>query len=931
MEAQRWRTISRLCHEALDRSPEERRSFLDTACLGDEALRREVESLLEQAASAGALSAGFAPLEGRESPTDMAASPLTGRRIGAYEVHDLIAVGGMGAVYRARDTRLMRDVAIKILPPLFTMDPERLMRFQREARVLAALNHPNIATIHGIEKANHIHAIVLEFIEGDTLADRIGRGPIPLDNTLKIARQLADALEAAHEKGFIHRDLKPANIKITSDGTVKVLDFGLAKIAAGALATDPAEPTLSFDGTRDGRVIGTAAYMSPEQARGQTVDKRTDIWAFGCVLYEMLTGRPTFSGETVSDIIAGVLERPPKWSVLPPETPAAVTRLLGRCLERNLSRRLRDIADARLDIEEADSARVQITASVTGAAKSKREIEFRRLTDLVGMKESPAVSPDGKMVAFVALVGNRRQICIRMLAGGAPLQVTHDDVDHEQPRWAPDSSAIIYFSPGPNRDGLGTIWEIGTLGGLPRRVTRALSGGDISHDGQRIAVVQSTGGRPEVITVARDGSRKQCVVVLAEGDVYSMPRWAPDDSAIAFQRTGGVRFFDMRLEVVAVTNGERREVARADRLQGFSWLPDGSGLIYSSSYGSTLLYPPAFNLRMVRTADGQNQQLTFGDVSYVDPDVDSAGRLVAGRLRGQSDIWRFPVTGTPADNMRNAVRITRQTGLAQTPSVSPDGAELVYLSDNGGHGNLWVIRTDATGLRQITFERDAAVAMGMPVWSPDGNHIAFITERGDQIGVSVIEPDGCGLRELVRSGWAPCWSADGQWLYYSVARDGSQHIEKVHVDGGEPIAVRSDAGWSAVGSNGGTLFFVRWLRSQFWGTWGEAEIHAAAMAGNGPTQVLAKIPASRVPLWPFTHQWFASPDGRWLAAPLKNGATTNIWVLPVTGEPMRAVTDFGDRAILIARSVSWSADSQHLYAAVAESETDIVLLDGLLG
>ena len=543
-------------------------------------------------------------------------------------------------------------------------------------------------------------------------------------------------------------------------------------------------------------IIGTAAYMSPEQARGQAVDKRTDIWAFGCVLYEMLTGQPAFSGESVPDIIAGVLERTPQWEVLRAETPVAVSRLLRRCLEKDLRRRLHDIADARLDIEEADLQRSQTAASATVAARSKREIEFRRLTDLIGMKESPAVSPDGKMVAFVALVGNRRQIWIRMLAGGAPLQVTHDDVDHEQPRWTPDSSSIIYFSPGPNRDGLGTIWEIGTLGGPPRRVTAALSGGDVSHDGKRIAVVQSTGGRPEVVTVARDGSRRQCVAVLAPGDMCSTPRWAPDDKAIAFQRTGGVRFFDMRLEVVAVANGERREVARGDRMHGFSWLPDGSGLIYSSSYGSTVLYPPVFNLRMVRTADGQDQQLTFGDVSYVDPDVDSAGRLVAGRLRGQSDIWRFPVAGTPTDNMRNAVRVTRQTGLAQTPSVSPDGAELVFLSDNGGHGNLWVMRTDATGLRQITFERDSAVVIGMPVWSPAGTHIAFITELGDQIGVSVIEPDGCGLRELVPSGWAPCWSADGQWLYYSVARDGSQHIEKVHVDGGEPIAVRSDAGWN---------------------------------------------------------------------------------------------------------------------------------------
>jgi Tol biopolymer transport system component len=217
----------------------------------------------------------------------------------------------------------------------------------------------------------------------------------------------------------------------------------------------------------------------------------------------------------------------------------------------------------------------------------------------------------------------------------------------------------------------------------------------------------------------------------------------------------------------------------------------------------------------------------------------------------------------------------------------------------------------------------------MPVWSPAGDRIAFIVECGDQIGVSVVEPDGSGLRDVVPHGWAPCWSADGQWLYYSATRDGSHTLEKVSVEGRTPVLVRSDGGWPAVTPDGTTVFFLRWLRPEIWGTWGDAEVHCAPVDG-GPSDVVARIASARVPIWPFTLQLFLSPDGQWLAAPLIDGATTNLWVLPVAGGSMRAVTDFGDRSILITRSVSWSADSQHLYAAVAESETDIVLLDGLV-
>ena len=292
-----------------------------------------------------------------------------GTRLGHYDVTSLIGEGGMGQVWQATDTQLNRQVALKILPDAFSADPDRLARFTREAQILASLNHPNIAAIHGIEEAERTRALVLELVEGPTLADRIAKGPIPVDEALPIAKQIAEALEAAHEAGVIHRDLKPANIKVREDGTVKVLDFGLAKALAGdAQAADLSQsPTVTAAGTREGVILGTAAYMSPEQARGKPLDKRTDIWSFGCVLFEMLTGQAAFGALTVSDTIANVLGREPTWGVLPAGTPAAVGTLMRRCLHRSAGERLRDIGDARVELNEASGLRPKEQAGKSSA------------------------------------------------------------------------------------------------------------------------------------------------------------------------------------------------------------------------------------------------------------------------------------------------------------------------------------------------------------------------------------------------------------------------------------------------------------------------------------------------------------------------------------------------------------------------------------
>jgi serine/threonine protein kinase len=277
---------------------------------------------------------------------------LIGRQLGAYRVVSLLGAGGMGEVYRARDTTLGRDVALKVLPAIFTADRDRLARFEREARTLATLNHPHIGAIYGLEEHDNIRVLVLEIVEGSTLATRLAKRPLPLMEALDIARQIAEALEAAHEKGIVHRDLKPANISVTSDGIAKVLDFGLAKVLpAEGSALDVTETwAMTSEGTMEGMIVGTAPYMSPEQARGKAVDKRSDIWSFGCVLYEMLAGRRAFPGETLSDTVAAILEREPVWSALPEKTPPGIRQLLHRCLEKDPKARLRDIGEARIEL-----------------------------------------------------------------------------------------------------------------------------------------------------------------------------------------------------------------------------------------------------------------------------------------------------------------------------------------------------------------------------------------------------------------------------------------------------------------------------------------------------------------------------------------------------------------------------------------------------
>ena len=870
----------------------------------------------------------------------------------------------MGEVYRARDTKLGRDVALKLLPPLFTADADRRARFEREARLLASLNHPHIGAIYGFEDAGNVPALVLELVEGHTLDDRVRRGPLPLAEALAVAQQIADALDAAHSAGIIHRDLKPSNIKITPDGVVKVLDFGLAKaLALDGPHSDPSKSTtMTAGGTNVGVILGTAAYMSPEQARGQPVDKRTDIWAFACVLFEMLTGSSAFARETATDTIAAVLGAEPEWKSLPADTPGSIRRLLTRCLQKDARRRLHDIADARIEIEETIAtpaepapvptprrwSRLALSALSLGIATvlvflwpardrfgrpptgpSPPDTRVIRLTDIPGLAESPAISPDGRSVAFTGAVGGKRQVFVQLIAGGAPLEITRDTVDHECPRWSPDSSSILYFSPAVSGTVQGSIWESPALGGVPRRVVNSVGCADISPTDGRLALFRLAKEGIQLVTAPPDGSRFDVVAEFASVTYYLYPRWSPDGKWIAFQRGDSIRF---DIFVVPTTGGKPQQLTRDNNMMsGFAWLPDSTGIVYSSGRDSTMPYLPTLGLWQVRLRDGRVRRVTSGETSYMSPDISKSGAILVSRMKMQTDIWKFPVDGPPTENVRRGIRVTRQTGQVLTPTASPDGKEVAFLSDSGGHANLWVLNTERGGLRQITHERDPNMAVGVPVWSPNGHTIAFVSSRGNQglaFGVWLVDSDGSNLRNFVNPGLGPAWSPDGRWVYYATrggAAGTSAVLKKMPVDGGPPVAVTTEPLRNVIGLHGTTLYYT-FERPLVDGT-PEFEIRVATPE-DAPFRVLARIPGSRVPIWQIVNPAL-SPDGKWLAQALTDGFTTNLWVLSTTTGEWRQITDFGERATFIARRVSWSSDGRSILAAVAEGDSDIVLLEGL--
>ena len=571
MSSDRESDLERICQAALERPVAERVAFLAEACGGDESLQRDAEELLAHESAAASFLEG--PFGGRLAPEAGASSGpalAAGQRLGSYTIGTLLGVGGMGEVYRARDARLGREVAIKVLPALFTSDPERLGRFEREARLLASLNHPNIATIHGIEHVDGIHALVLEVVEGDTLAQRLdfaavrrAQAGLPLGDALTIARQIAEAIEAAHSKGVVHRDLKPANIKIRPDGVVKVLDFGLARASGGDAPVSDATPpsSLTQGPTREGTILGTAAYMSPEQARGLAVDRRTDIWAFGCVLYELLTGRTAFSGATFSDTIAAVLEHEPDWTALPATTPPPVRSLLRRCLQKDPAKRLRDIGDARFQIDEAlnepawtvpgtDPKPARVAGRLFwgrrsparsrsqrrrrgGCVRAPLEPDEVRLEVTAPPTTDPtslAISPDGKQLAFAAASDGISRLWVRPLnaASARPLAGTENA---RFPFWSPDSRSVGFTAQGQ-------LKRVDIDGGAVRVLVPSVGAGTWSQDG---TILFNRGPGAGLYRVSAEGGEpRPAAQIDSLANDPRRPQFLPDHRHFLFYGTGAM-------------------------------------------------------------------------------------------------------------------------------------------------------------------------------------------------------------------------------------------------------------------------------------------------------------------------------------------------------------------------------------------------------
>ena len=579
-----------------------------------------------------------------------------GTRLGIYEIHDLLGTGGMGEVYRARDTRLGREVAIKILPETLMRDAERSSRFEREARLLASLNHPHIGAIYGLEDTGELRALVLELIAGPTLAERIAKGPLPVPEALSIARQVAEALESAHGKGIIHRDLKPANIKLATSGEVKVLDFGLAKAMAGDTAASDLShaPTITTDDTRAGVVLGTPAYMSPEQARGRPLDKRTDIWAFGCVLYEMLTGHRAFAGDTTADTISAVLGQDPDWQALPAGTPAPIRRLVQQCLQRDPKRRLHDIADARIELEDAGAIEsvgassagrrsalswpvltawtaVVATAAVlatlavssrstsTSATESSSfETTVTQLTNYGGSETSGVISPDGRSFAFVSAHGGTPDMWLRQVSGGDAIRLTNDAAEENDLEFAPDGESIYFTLP----DGTGrNLWRVRALGGQAQKVLANARLAALSPDGRRVAYYRSEPGGVNVLTVsALDGSGSRALGKDLRPGNAVRPAWSPDGQRVGYVQTALLG--PSNLFVVDVATGELRQVTRATRsgegVQSFVWLPDNERVVVAWTGTSGVF---SSDMAVVNARDSSMTRLTMNaDRGVQDPE-----------------------------------------------------------------------------------------------------------------------------------------------------------------------------------------------------------------------------------------------------------------------------------------------------------------------
>ena len=880
MKDPRWTTVDGLFEAALEQPRHQRAAFLDEACGGDNALRREVESLLAHESEAGGFLEG--PALELVDATERNQS-FVGRQFGPHRIVSLLGTGGMGEVYRAHDTKLGRDVAIKTLPRIFGTNPDRRNRFEREARLLAALNHPNIGGIYGFEDLDDTPALILELVDGDTLAERIANGPISIGETLTIARQIADALEAAHEQGIVHRDLKPANIKITPAGVVKVLDFGLAKTDRRAETRqhgiDAGRPTVTTGHTVEGLILGTAAYMSPEQARGKAVDKRTDIWAFGCVLFEMVTGRFAFAGNTISDTIAAILQREPEWGSL--DVPPGLRRLLQHCLEKDPSRRLHDIADARIEIDDllSDPSRT----SETPAGRHRRPA--RLAWTIAAFASLSAIVAAGTLMWYVRTAPRLTSPAPRV----SRTVLATPGVAAPSPNGAartlaitPDGSHVAYIGNG------NTQLFVISLGSLePKPIVtgiRSLNWVCISPDGQWIGFVDGFTLRKVALT-----GGPVTTIALVGGTLGAT--WAPDNTIIlatSDPATGLLRISSSGGELATLTRpapgvGEQDHVLP-------ELLPGSRGILYTitaSTGGAN-----AAQVAVLDVATGTSKVLLRGasDARYV-----ASGHLVyaaGASLRAiPFDLERLETRGTPV-----TVQPRLLSSLVGDFAIASDGT-LAYVD---GPATATPVDTTLVWVDRQSREEPVPAAPGtylQPRVSRDGTRVAVVVGAPDPtILVLDLARRTVGQLRVSDSDFFPLWMPDGQHLVFASLDAKQPGIFRRRADGtGTTDVLGTGLGGmlpSDVTRDGRHVLFS--YRAQ--------DVKILSLDGTRQIQALIETPSNE-------RNGVVSPDGRWLAYESDSSDQFEIYVRPfptVDGGQWQVSSAGGTRPL-------WAPNGQELF------------------
>jgi Tol biopolymer transport system component len=856
MDPARWKCIEEIYQAAAERHPEERAAFLASACAGDEDLRREVESLLAQPSADGMLD--------RSAWEPDAVRLTAGQQVSHYEIHEKLGEGGMGAVYRAYDRQLRRPVALKVLPPEYASDPERRSRLLREARAASALNHPNIVGIYEVGSENGVDFIAMELIEGKPLGDIIPAKGLPLGKALDYAAQIASGLAKAHAAGVVHRDLKPGNIMLTGPasgqpGLVKLLDFGLARRV---------EPGEGHDTTltMEGAILGTPAYMSPEQAQGKPVDARSDVFSFGSVLYEMITGRRAFEKDSHIATLAAVVEEEPR--PLPSSAPRDLEKVVARCLRKDPERRFQHMADVRVALlelkEELESGRLVEAAATPARRRAWRwaaaavlvlallgaglwivkmrtspvpEPSVVPVTTYPGQQVHPSFSPDGKQIAFSwdGEKGDKFSIYVKLPDETNALRLTTSPTADDFPAWSPDGERIAFRRTGPD----GGIYTVSALGGAERRLAGHATDSQMSWspDGKWLAMADINPEDHGILLLPVDGGEARRISNPKLPAWDSSPAFAPDGHRLAYAGCANVTSCDVYVQELGPgysPQGGPRQITRqrAVRIDGLTWSRDGGSVIYSASHvGSVLFYLWRIGI------DGRQppQRLEVAGTKASFPSASpTASRLVFSRSLVDYDIWRYHMNG----GMESAVEPLIVSSAAEyNPQFSPDGTRIAFASDRSGQAEIWVAQAD--GSRPVQLTHGPGLTQVTARWSPDGRWIAFDSRRQDGLTeVYVMDAAGSAPRRITfgpSNDAIPFWSRDGKWLYFRSDRAGHLEIWRVPFAGGPPEQVTRNGGSTAYESiDGETLFYTKLALAS-------VPLFARLLSGGAERQVLPSI------------------------------------------------------------------------------------------